>query len=41
MHDDDGVWEERFWLNANRINHKEFWGTIETIVDNHHPLLPF
>jgi len=41
MHDDDGNWEERFWLDANRINHKEFWKLIENIVDKHHPLLPF
>jgi hypothetical protein len=41
MHDDDGDWEERFWLNANRINYKEFWGLVERIVDRHHPLYPF
>ena len=41
MHDDDGDWEERFWLNANRINYKEFWGLVEKIVDKHHPLYPF
>ena len=41
MHDDDGKWEEKFWLDANRINYKDFWGLIEKIVDKHHPLLPF
>lgn len=41
MHDDDGDWEERFWLDANRINYKEFWGLVERIVDKHHPLYPF
>jgi hypothetical protein len=41
IHDDDGNWDEKFWLNANRINHKEFWGLIEKIVDKHYPILPF
>jgi hypothetical protein len=41
MHDYDSDWEEKFWLDAKSINHKTFWGTIETIVDKHHPLLPF
>jgi hypothetical protein len=41
MHDDDGVWDEKFWLDGKDINHKTFWGKIETIVDKHHPLLPF
>jgi hypothetical protein len=41
MHDDDGNWEERFWLDGKDINHKTFWGKIETIVDKHHPLYPF
>jgi hypothetical protein len=41
MAGDDSDWEERFWLDANRINHKEFWGLIEKIVDKHHPLYPF
>ena len=41
MHDDNGDWEEKFWLNANRINHKEFWRLIENIVDKHYPLYPF
>jgi hypothetical protein len=41
MHDDDGDWDERFWLDANRINYKEFWRLIEKIVDKHYPILPF
>ena len=41
MYDDDGKWEEKFWLDANRINYKEFWRLIENIVDKHYPILPF
>ena len=41
MHDDDGDWEEKFWLDANRINYKTFWGLMEKIVDKHYPLYPF
>ncbi len=41
MHDDDGDWHETFWLDSGDINYKTFWDKIETIVDKHHPLLPF
>ena len=41
IHDDAGEWSERIWLGTYSLNHKEFWGTIESIVDAHHPLYPF
>ena len=41
MHDDEGDWDETFWLDSNDINYKTFWDKIEKLVDKHHPLLPF
>lgn len=41
MHDDEGDWDETFWLDSGDINYKTFWDKIEKLVDKHHPLLPF
>ena len=41
MHDDLGEWNETIWFDSTNLNHPLFWGRVETIVDKHHPLLPF
>jgi len=41
IHDDAGEWSKTVWLNAHSINYLIFWDMIESVVDEHHPILPF
>ena len=41
IHDDAGEWSQTVWLNAQSINYIKFWDMIESVVDEHHPILPF
>lgn len=41
IHDDAGKWDKTVWLNAKSINYMTFWNMIESVVDEHHSILPF
>lgn len=41
IHNDEGDWSKTIWFDKNDLNYKTFWNTIESIVDEKYPLLPF
>jgi len=41
IHDYACEWSKTVWLNAKDINYNTFWNMIESVVGEHHPILPF
>lgn len=41
IHNDEGDWSKTIWFDKDDLNYKTFWNTIESVVDEKYPLLPF
>lgn len=41
IHNNEGDWSKTIWFDKDDLNYNTFWNTIESIVDEKYPLLPF